>query len=422
MTQVVNFGQDSDFAGNKTGGASAADGNNNGSFYYTPPAGYLAVCSANLADPSIVLPGENFNAVLWSGVNAAQSITGVGFQPDMLWFKSRNSVTNNRLQDSIRGATNALYTNTSGAEGADDTNLNAFDSDGFSMNQNPQSGGMGNFASDNYVGWNWKGGGAPTTDNVASAGAVPTAGSVKINGSNYGSAMAGTLVTKRMSANTTAGFSIVEFDGNSTGGATIAHGLSVAPDMVILKDKNASSTYFYVGYNNTTAMSPGGWNKPAILSLTGAGYDDTGYFWDTAPSSSVVTLGQYTDVNGTGIMAYCFASIEGYSKIGTYKGNGNVDGTFVYTGFEPEFFLIKNVGAIEGWNLWDSARETYNKMSKKLSPNTTDAEYTANTTTYAIDFCSNGVKLRTTYSAVNATNDFLYYAIAKSPFKTSRAR
>ena len=144
------------------------------------------------------------------------------------------------------------------------------------------------------------------------------------------------------------------------------------------------------------------------------------------PTASVFTPGNAsnTNENTKDYIAYCFHSVPSYSSVGIYEGNGSsgADAPFIFLGFKPEFFLIKNIDATEGWEVWDGTREPYNKLSKKISPNTTDQEYTANTTTYAIDFLSNGVKLRTNYSAVNAANTFMYYSVAKSPFKTSNAR
>ena len=158
---------------------------------------------------------------------------------------------------------------------------------------------------------------------------------------------------------------------------------------------------------------------------TGAAAASQGSPWSTLPSASVFTLGANdgnTCNDGDDYIAYCFHSVEGYSKVGSYEGNNNADGSFIYLGFKPELFLVKDIDATESWALWDGTREPYNKLSKKLSPDSNVAEYTANTTTYAIDFVSNGVKLRSSYSVLNAAQTYLYYAVAKSPFKTSNAR
>jgi hypothetical protein len=397
---TLNAGQDSSFAGAVTAQGNGGDGED---FYYTPPTGYKALNTDNLPDPAIALPTAHFDTQLWTGTGSGQTFSNFSFQPDFLWFKQRNGTSDHALFDSVRGVNSGLSSNTSGAENtvaSASQDLVSFDDDGFTTGIPSQYGSLGS-STNTIATWAWKAGGTASTIAAGS-----------IDGTNP-------TIASSVSANTTAGFSISTYDGNATGGATIAHGLSVAPEMVILKQLDTASTHWYTGYTIPNGI---GWDAPVILNLTGAGYNDAGYFWDTAPSASVVTLGQYTDVNGTGMLAYCFHSISGYSKIGVYEGNGSVDGSYINLGFKPEFFLIKNIDAVEGWEMWDGTRETYNKLSKKISPNTSDAEYTANTTTYAIDFLSNGVKLRTSYSAVNAANTFLYYAVASSPFKTSNAR
>ena len=224
-----------------------------------------------------------------------------------------------------------------------------------------------------------------------------------------------------VNANTTAGFSIIAYTGTGTtdGSDTVGHGLSQAPELYFVKARTEAS------HNWNAYAEPIGVANYVALDLTGASAAaSNGLNHDEAPTSSVITLGSWNAVNEStkNFIIYAFHSVEGYSKVGSYEGNGSADGSFIYLGFKPEFFLIKNVDAVEAWEVWDGTRETHNKLSKKISPNTSDAEYTANTTTYAIDFLSNGVKLRTSYSAVNGSNTFLYYAVASSPFKTANAR
>ncbi|MDP6771383.1 MAG: hypothetical protein QF704_11855, partial [Anaerolineales bacterium] len=416
-TYTYNFGQDSSFAGTKTAQGNQ-DENDKGDFYYEPPSGFLALCTDNLSDPSIADPTAHFNTVLWSGVDAANSITGVGFQPDLLWFKARNNSSNHRFQDVIRGATSALYSNNAAAEGTNNTNLNSFDTDGFSMNQSPQSGGMGNYASDTYVGWNWKAGGAPTADNSAGAGATPTAGSVKIDGSNLGSALAGNIAATRLSANTTSGFSIVKYTGTGISGDNIAHGLSEAPTLVITKGMDESGSW-QVGSN---FLQSGAWTNYLTLETNSAVGSAIQAWNNTAPSSTIVTLGTGASANESGddFVAYCFHNIEGYSKVGSYEGNNNVDGAFVYCGFKVSMVLIKNIdSAGNDWLIFDDKRDTYNLVNQTLFPNASDDEATAST---GYDFVSNGFKARSTAANKNQAYTYLYYAVAESPFKYSNAR
>ena len=412
---VMNCGQDSSFAGYVASQANQ-DENDKGDFYYAPPAGFLALCTDNLEDPSIALPGENFNTVLWSGVNAANSITGVGFQPDMLWFKARNNSSNHRVQDAVRGATNPLYPNDSAVSSAGDTNLNAFDSDGFSMNQNPQSGGMGNFASDTYVGWNWKAGGAPTATNSAGAGNVPTAGSVKINGSNSSSALAGTIPAKKISANTTAGFSIVQYTGTGSGG-TIAHGLSKAPDMIISKGYSTGAAYNWRVGGAALGMTSADYSMR--LDLDNAEQNLSGVF-GAYPAATVWTIGTDAGVNDSGkdYIVYCFHNVEGYSKVDFFGGNADTNGSFIYTGFRPAYTIIKRVYTANDWMIGDDETSPYNVTNNMLRANITNAQQSGN----YVDYLSNGFKLRLSGNALNGAGRYLYLAFAEYPFKTTNAR
>ena len=423
---TANFGQDSTFAGTETA-QNNKDGNNNGDFYYTPPTGFLALCTNNLPEPSIKLPADYFQTVLYTGNATARAITGAGFAPDMTWLKRRSTPTaSNSLYDTVRGATKQLITDATDMQSTYAQGLTAFDSDGFSLGTGTQDNGN----TYTYVSWNWLAGGTPTVDNSAGAGYVPTAGSVKINGSNSGSALAGSIAATRLTANTTSGFSICSFTGNETAGATVAHGLSVAPEWVIAKCYvQGGGAATSVWYSQPLTIGSDIQGEGSVSFDTGAYDDYAGYWNDTAPSSSVVTLGAYSNLNrSSNVIMYSFHSVEGYSKAGSYQGNGDSQvpksGKFIYLGFRPKYFLIKNITQSEGWVEWDNAREpNFNLLSKKLSLNTTDAEYTANTTTYAIDFVSNGVKLRTNYSAVNDVNDYFFYmAFAEWPYKYTRAR
>ena len=420
-TGFYNFGQDSSFAGALTAQGNQDD-NDKGDFYYDVPAGFLALCTDNLSDPEIKLPGENFNTVLWAGDDSApRTITGVGFNPDLAWVKGRTAATDNHISDSIRGANNNLVTNSTGAEYNPATatshgGIGAVTTDGFTLISGTADPDSVNESGQTYVAWNWKAGGAPTADNSAGVGAVPTAGSVKIDGSNLGSALAGTIAATKISANTTNGFSVVKYVGTGAN-ATIAHGLSQAPELIIVKTLDSAEQWNV--YAEPISSTPA--EDYLELSTTNAlNTNDT--FWnDTVPSASVFTVGTYSGTNklNDDYISYCFHSVEGYSKVGVYTGNGNVDGTFVYTGFRPAYVMQKNVTSTNGWFITDDARNTYNIVSQQLQADATSVEASEGT----LDYVSNGFKLRTTSGGRNTSGDsYLYLAFAESPFKTSNAR
>ena len=399
---VFNFGQDSSFSGNVTAQGNQ-DENDIGDFYYTPPAGFLALCTSNLPDPAIALPTENFNTLLWTGdASSDRTVSGVGFQPDLFWMKSRNNASNYRICDSVRGDNGTrMYTinnNTTSAQGTD-TSILSLTSDGFTTDNNAATGG-GNAAGSNLVGWMWKAGGAASANTDGS-------------------------LDSTVSANPTAGFSIVKYTGNSASAQTIGHGLSVAPELIIVK--NLTDVVFWP----CGTIYGGGWTKYFNFDSVEPQQDNT-YFNDTAPTASVFSVDTNNAVNGNTNehIAYCFHSVEGYSKVGVYTGNGSgtggevADGPFAYTGFLPEFVIIKQIDSPnEGWSAWDGTREPYNTVDLQMDINGNRAEYTANAVTFAIDFLSNGFKIRTAYSSMNKNAlDYIYVAVAKSPFKTSTAR
>ena len=386
---IVNFGQDSSFAGNKTAQGNGGDGED---FYYTPPTGFKALNSDNLPDPSIADPTAHFNTVLYTGNNGSnQSVTGVNFSPDFLWIKPRDYVDNHGLIDSVRGGNYNLWSNSTSAE-QDNTGGNdavTLDSDGFTVNQFSNSWNRNGYL---FVSWNWKAGGTASTNEEGS-------------------------LDSSVSANTTAGFSVLTYTGNETAGATVGHGLSQAPELVINKVRGASSQW----YVNATAVSDTS-NKVLMLNDTGALDSGTLYFNDTDPTSTLITLGSYSLLNSTGSnLIYCWHSVEGYSKIGKYTGNGSTDGTFVYTGFRPAFVMIKRYDSSSGanWILLDSKRDTFNVVEDSIYANLSNAE----DATDRLDFVSNGFKLRQNGTTVNTSSGtYIYLAIAESPFKTSNAR
>ncbi|MDP6770713.1 MAG: hypothetical protein QF704_08475, partial [Anaerolineales bacterium] len=416
-----NFGADSSFDGTVTAQGNQ-DGNNVGDFYYAPPSGFLALCTSNLAAPEIADPTTKFNTVLYTGNQTTNVITGVGFQPELLWVKNRTTTGDYPvIVDAVRGKTEVWSSASYSAEWTDATAITSFDSDGFTL---------GNATTDwnrtggSFVAWNWLAGGTPTTDNVASAGATPTAGSVKIDGSDLGSALAGNEPAQRISANTETGFSIILYDGTASGGTTFAHGLSEAPEFILCKnliqgtDGNANPIVLAVP-NMTTGSQK-------VLYLDGAAAAAVEYdaFSNTAPTASVFSVGAMYATNKSGshaMVAYCFHSIEGFSKIGTYEGNGNNNGPFVYTGFRPAYILIRRYDVGNSWIIQDDARSPYNTVKAWLNADDNTDEYTGWT---GLDMVSNGFKPRDgSANTMNASGgDYVYMAFASSPFKYSNAR
>ena len=336
-------------------------------------------------------PNLHFNNILYTGNGSTQSVTGVGFQPDWVWVKERSSDSFNQLTNAVRGYEKRLHTNASSAEAVDSSPYNdfkSFDSDGFSIG----SGGGVNQNSQTYVAWNWK-----------------------LNGTGSSNTDGSTAST--VSANTTAGVSIFTFTGTN-GNTTVGHGLGAAPEMFWIK--NTAQTGHWMVYHKDLQSSAG---KQMYLNLTNAQASDTGWLQNTAPSSSVITLGANADSNGSGntMIGYAFRSIKGYSKVGYYMGNGSpTNGTFVYCGFKPAFVFLKVGYASAGsdftgnWNIFDNKRDGYNPTTKRLLPNSNAVE--ASDSAQAIDFLSNGFKLYSGNTDQNSSSGvYMYYAVAENP-------
>jgi hypothetical protein len=385
---VANFGQDSSFAGNKTAQGNQ-DSNSIGDFYYTPPTGYLALCTQNLPEPTVV-PSEHFNTVIYTGNSSTQSITGVGFQPDMLWFKSRSATENHAVFDSVRPFQAALRPNSTIAEysNTDTDDLDSVDSAGFTLNGN---GGTLNTSGNTYVAWNWKAGGADVLNE---------------NGT----------IDSQVSANADAGFSIVSYTGNGTSGATVGHGLSSKPDMIFLKIRSSS------GEGPVYHSSLGsGYNL--VISNTDPKNPSAGAWDSTDPTNALFSLGSWSTVNGSGstFIAYCFHSVAQYSKVFSYTGNGSTDGTFVYCDFRPAYVLIKaSSTAGESWYILDGERSSYNALKHRLIANFSNAEISS--TDYC-DFNSNGFKIRWSDVGLNGNGvTYIGIAFAELPAKYNNAR
>ena len=398
-TFVANFGQDSSFAGNKTAQGNT-DGNGIGDFYYAPPSGYKALCTANLPEPtiganSLTQADDHFNTVLWTGDNNARSIDDVGFQPDWLWTKSRSNAESHRLHDSSRGDNGTvmyeLNSDATEVEGTD-TLVTGFDAEGFNI---AAGGNTPNVSGRTYVAWNWKANGGTTSSN--------TDGSI----------------TSTVQANTDAGFSIVTYTGTGASNATIGHGLGAIPKMLIVK--NRSEAYNWKVYHAENTSAPA--TDYLVLDTTDATADSATHWNDTAPTSSVFSIGSSNALikNTNTFVAYCFAEVEGYSKFGSYTGNGNADGTFVYTGFRPAWIMFKTTTIVSHWTIVDNARSTYNVVDDSLYADTSAAELTTITD---VDFLSNGFKWRGVLA--NETNVsgqvYIYMAFAEESMKYSNGR
>jgi len=377
----MNFGQDSTFGGNKTAGGNA-DANSFGDFFYAVPSGHLAVCSANLGidsniDPAQTdndIPSKQFGVVTYTGNGTARSFTGLGFQPDMLWIKMRNSGDHGKITDSVRGVQKALISNTTGAETTDTNGVTAFGTDGFSIG----SGNQYNLNEYNFVAWCWKGNGGTTASNS--------------NGS----------ITATVQANTAAGFSIATYTSPGSGtNHTVGHGLSDV-DFIITKDRD--STFNWYCFHKSV---------PDKTYRLNSGSEHSYSNWSMG-STTWGSEDGYTHNSTDKFVAYCWQNVEGMQKFGSYIGNGNSDGPFVYLGFRPRLLVLKRTTSSGYWNVFDSARSTFNPVNKYLSWNSTDAEADG----ADVDFLSNGFKVRSTASGVNTSGTtYLYMAWADVPFK-----
>ena len=377
-------------------------------FSYTPPSGFKTLNTTNLPTPTIgatasTTANKYFDATLYTGngtvLGSTQTITNAGsFQPDFVWLKSRSNAEQHNLYDVVRGISSGgsptLFTDAQTQETTySGYGVSALNSNGFTVIGN---GGLSNNNGFTYVGWQWRASNATAVTN--------TSGSI----------------SSQVSANTTAGFSIVTYTGNGSN-ATIGHGLGVAPSMIIRKARNASlQSNWYVYHQSSSA------NGALFLNLTDAYFASANYWNNTAPTSTVFSVGSATNVLNDTWVAYCFTPVAGYSAFGSYVGNASTDGPFVFTGFRPRYVMVKDVSAdtppgSSQWRIWDTSRAPYNAMDNTLQANASNAEQTG--VGMLIDSLSNGFKLRDTNIAVNRSGDtFIYMAFAEFPFKFSLAR
>ena len=365
---------------------------------------YLPLSTANLPDPAInpaqgKSPEDYFDVFTWTGTgNTGRSFTDLSFQPDLVWAKDRTNAYGHVLFDSVRGAgaDKELGSQVTGAEGYASTStydyLSSFDSNGFTSTYSGSNfAAYFNNSGDSYVAWNWKANGT---------GVSNTDGSI----------------TSTVSANTDIGFSIVSYTGTGSN-ATVGHGLDSALDMLIVKNRDRSANWHT--WHNELAGT-----QFLELSSTAAAGTDAPSWNSTVPSSTVFSVGTSNSTNASGedLIAYCFHSVEGFSKFGSYTGNGSTDGAFVYTGFRPAFLLLKVTSTADDWIIWDGVRSPENLADNALKPNSSAAEVTGNINN-SIDLVSNGFKCRNTNEKTNFSGyNYIYMAFAENPFKYSNAR
>jgi len=366
-------------------------------FAYTAPSGFKALCTQNLPTPTIADGSEYFNTVLWTGDSVnGRSISGLEFEPDFIWIKNRSSGTYwHGLWDQIRG-TAMLFSNTINAELLAASNnegyVSAYNPDGFSLTTGTSGFNNVNTTGSNYVAWNW---------NAGESNATNTDGTV----------------SSTVRANTTAGFSIVSYTGTSVQD-TVGHGLGVAPDFIIAKWRTGGTTQGWAVYHSAL-----GKDKGLTLNSTAGAYTSSNYWGTSTPDSTVFGISNGAFDNNVGDMiAYVFAEVEGYSKFGSYTGNGSTDGPFVYCGFRPAFILVKNSAGTYHWRITDTTRSMYNQTIGMLEPSSSAAEYTS-TSNSDFDILSNGFKVRNNNLGVNGSgNTMIFAAFAENPFKYSLAR
>jgi hypothetical protein len=362
-------------------------------FVYTAPSGFKALNTQNLPTPTVGATATTqavkyFNPVLYTGAasNASQSISTLGFQPDLVWVKGRSAAYSHSLYDSVRGSTKELSSNLTDAESTQSGGVTAFNSNGFSV---------GNYARVNqeyetYVAWNWKANGAGVTN---------TAGSI----------------TSTVSANTTSGFSVVTYTGSGVAG-TIGHGLGAAPAMVIVKSRSATGDWpvYHASIGNGSNL---------LLNSSAASASSSTIWNSTSPTSSVFSVGINTTSNTVTVtyVAYAFAEVPGYSKFGSYTGNGSADGPFCFTGMRPAYVMYKKAGGPDGdWVVLDVKRDPTNVTARYLAPNGSQAE--SNDPPF-IDILSNGFKMQRASGGSNENGVlYIFAAFAEFPFKYSLAR
>jgi hypothetical protein len=352
------------------------------SYAYTPPVGFKSLCTANLPSVSVKLPSQYFTTTLWTGNGTNGTTINTGIGADLIWTRGRTSGCNNILADTVRGITHNVWSDQVVAEDVYNSYgaISATTPTGFTVGT---SGIILNYSGYNYATWSWKAGGAAVSNT---------------NGS----------ITSQVSANTSAGFSVVTYTGNNVVGATVGHGLNAVPQMILIKSRSNGVDWFvyHVGMGATAFM---------YLNQTAAATTTNGAWNNTAPTTTVLTMNASNYNNGSGYtnVAYCFAEVPGYSKFGSYYGNGSADGAFVNLGFRPRFVMIKRMDITGNWEIIDTARDTYNTCNHQSYANLTGNEGTNSD----IDILANGFKCRSTNADVNGSGGtYIYAAFAENTF------
>lgn len=332
-------------------------------------------------------PSDYFNTKLYTGNGSTNAITGVGFQPDLIWIKDRDTSGNSHIwTDSVRGNTKNIYSNLTNAEGTKTDRVTSFDSDGFTLGADASQGA--NDSGSSQVSWNWLASNTTTSNTDGS-------------------------ITSTVSANTTSGFSIVSYTGTGNANETVGHGLGVAPSMIIVKRRTGDAGDWRCYHKSL------GEDYLIRLNLTNASLDNPSWN-DTAPTSSVFSIGTNGDVNTSGgnHIAYCFADTS-MSKMGSYTGNGSTNGSYIHLGFKPAWIMVKRTSASgDNWIMFDNKRDEFNVTERKLEANDSGAE--AISASHKVDFLSNGFKMRAIGAGSNASGStYIYMAFAENPFVTS---
>ena len=337
-------------------------------------------------DPTIY-----FNTKLYAGNSTGstqQAISGVGFSPDMVWIAPRTDSEKHSIADTVRGTTKTIHPNDNSAEETSAGHMVSFDSDGFTVGVDNYS---WNKSGSNFVSWNWKAG---TTSGIS--------GSPSITPASY-------------SFNSSAGFSIIKWTGTGAN-ATLPHGLGVAPALIIIKNLDGGHWRVY-HHKNTSAPE----TDFLELSTENATSDNNTAFNDTAPTSTLFSVGSMdeTNKNTEGMVAYCFAEKQGFSKFGQYEGSNSADGPCVNLGFRPSLVITKAIDTTSNWLAFDSKRSPFNDVDDYMKLNATASEDTGSSDVQ-MDFLSNGFKLRGNNSVVNGAETYVYLAFAESPFVNSK--
>ena len=380
-------------------------------FAYTAPSGYKALCTQNLSTPTVSNGANYFAATLYTGTGntsgdtlaVPNTVNGISFAPDFVWVKDLLTAgTNNVLTNSVAGAGLELYSNNTDQESSANE-ISALNNNGFTVRRGTYPTGINtNVSGGSYVGWNWKSGGAATSITVGQYGTSPNVPSI----------------ASSVSANPTAGFSVVTASASGTSPVTIGHGLGVAPNMIIGRVRNNTASW-YVYHSSMAASDYLVLNSPAAKATSSN-------IWDIAPTSTVFTVGNpQNGWNGTtsgsyNYVFYCYTAVAGYSAFGSYTGNTAADGPFVYCGFRPRFIMLKRTTGTGNWFIFDTSRDPYNYAYHEIYPDSNAAQNSTSGVN-SLDILSNGFKIRTN-SADRNTGTFIYAAFAENPFKIARAR